>query len=314
MRAGVDSDMSPQELDQRQLLRLHQLLHEVRFPDPDGSHLSPAGEYNLRLGVMKELRPELVATHAGVVGVHEGHSFVVETAVSVGGRDVKPGINIHRFANRIPLLFEGGSDVVTRTAMKRINWSAYKINQSTDKVGVFVSVVSTKIPFKGAGKEYMADDVEEIQAAVKSAIQACGVQLKAKITRQQAAREQKLRKKNLTKYIPNVAAAVHAVLQSMAASGGSGTSAGPPCPKRRRLEEVYGVVAGVKRGEVTNEVLVQKLTEHVERIDTDMALEYQTQQGIAEGTKTDVYLVPKGPRHVYGDELHSEVVAIRLLC
>lgn len=43
------------------------------------------------------------------------------------------------------------------------------------------------------------------------------------------------------------------------------------------------------------------------------ALEYQTQQGIAEGTRSDTYLVPTGPRHSYGDELHSEVAAVRLL-
>lgn len=35
---------------------------------------------------------------------------------------VKEGVNVYRFANRIPLLFEGGSDVVTRVAMKRIKW------------------------------------------------------------------------------------------------------------------------------------------------------------------------------------------------
>ena len=114
-----------------------------------------AGEYNLRLGVIKELRPELVATHQGDVRVFEGHAFIVEAAVSLGGQGVRPGVNVHRFANRIPLLFEGGSDVVTRTAMKRINWQSYKINHSVDRVGVFVSIVSTKIPFKGAGKEYI---------------------------------------------------------------------------------------------------------------------------------------------------------------
>ena len=36
----------------------------------------------------------------------EGHPFIVEAAVSLGGRDIRPGINIYRFANRIPLLFE----------------------------------------------------------------------------------------------------------------------------------------------------------------------------------------------------------------
>jgi DNA topoisomerase VI subunit B len=57
----------------------------------------------------------------------------------------------------IPILScsQGGSDVITKTALKRINWANYKINQTTDKVGVFVSIVSTKIPYKGAGKEYI---------------------------------------------------------------------------------------------------------------------------------------------------------------
>ena len=41
-------------------------------------------------------------------------------------------------------------------------------------------------------------------------------QLKVKIVRQQAAREQKQRRRNLTKYVPNAAAAVFKVLQTMA--------------------------------------------------------------------------------------------------
>lgn len=40
-----------------------------------------------------------------------------------------------------------------------------------------MSLVSTKIPFKGAGKEYIGDDVEEMVLAVKHAIQACCVQV-----------------------------------------------------------------------------------------------------------------------------------------
>ena len=56
---------------------------------------------------------------------------------------------------------QGGSDVITKTALRRINWSSYKINQNSDKVGVFVSIVSTKIPFKGAGKEYIGAPLPE---------------------------------------------------------------------------------------------------------------------------------------------------------
>ena len=43
MRSGVDIETHPSELDNTQITRLHQLLHEAKFKDPDGSHLSPAG-------------------------------------------------------------------------------------------------------------------------------------------------------------------------------------------------------------------------------------------------------------------------------
>ncbi|GIL49361.1 hypothetical protein Vafri_5660 [Volvox africanus] len=331
MQAGVEGDMSPRQLTGKQVVRLHQLLHEVRFDDPKGDHLSPAGEYNLRLGVMKELAPDMIATHQGDVRVFEGHAFIVEAAVSVGGRDIKPGINVHRFANRIPLLFEGGSDVITKTALKRINWASYKINQSTDKVGVFVSIVSTKIPFKGAGKEYIGDDVEEMVAAVKSAIQACCLQLKAKIVRAIAAREQKQRKRNLTKYIPDVAKAVYSVLERMAEhaiGGGRGSSGSAPAgkeevkveqeaaAKRRRLEvnDSRQLLPAVANHELTAATLQARLTEYVERIDTDMALEYQVQQGLAAGVaKEPLYLVPLSGRHSHGLEMHANNVVVKLL-
>jgi DNA topoisomerase VI subunit B len=100
----------------------------------------------------------------------------------------------------------------------------YKINQQQDKIGVFVSIVSTKIPFKGTGKEYIGDDITEIAEAVKvhtqfpyllllyghllirsiflhlqSALKQCCLQLKSKIVKKLQAREQQDRKRNLNK-------------------------------------------------------------------------------------------------------------------
>ena len=43
MRSGADVETRPGELDNKQITRLHQLLHEAKFKEPDGSHLSPAG-------------------------------------------------------------------------------------------------------------------------------------------------------------------------------------------------------------------------------------------------------------------------------
>ena len=51
-------------LTSQQLVRIHQLFRQAKFDDPSGNCLSPAGEYNLRLGIIKELHPDLVATHA----------------------------------------------------------------------------------------------------------------------------------------------------------------------------------------------------------------------------------------------------------
>ncbi|KAJ8528998.1 hypothetical protein K7X08_035833 [Anisodus acutangulus] len=213
-------------LTPQQIVRIHQLFCQAKFDDPSGDILSPAGEYNLRLGIIKELHPDMVATFSGSAQVFEGHPFIVEVGVSVGGKDVKQvrnlpyggiaivkGLNVFRFANRIPLLFEQGADVVTRTAMKRINWNSYKVNQTQDKIGVFVSIVSTKIPFKGTGKEYIGDYISEIASAVKTAIQQCCNQLKSKIVKRIHAREQQERKRNLSKYIPSATAATYDLLK-----------------------------------------------------------------------------------------------------
>lgn len=97
---GIGS-VSPDKLGASQVAALCQVLRDdptIRPPSPQC--LSPAGEYNLRLGVLKELKPRLVATFTDKPGVHEGHAFLVEAAVSLGGSNIREGINIFRFANR----------------------------------------------------------------------------------------------------------------------------------------------------------------------------------------------------------------------
>ncbi|XP_048137431.1 DNA topoisomerase 6 subunit B isoform X3 [Rhodamnia argentea] len=269
-------------LTDQQIVRIHQLFRQAKFEDPIGDCLSPAGEYNLRLGIIKELHPDMVATYSGSAQVFEGHPFIVEAGVSLGGKDVKQGLNIFRFANRIPLLFEQGADVVTRTALKRINWSSYKINQMQDKIGVFVSIVSTKIPFKGTGKEYIGDDITEIATAVKYAIQQCCIQLKSKIVKKMQAREQQERKRNLSKYIPNAAGAVYDVLKEMAQSHAL---------KKKRYEDEDATLLGkVSTRLITKDTLTEKLSQHVEQVDYEMALEFATQSGVSEEPREAIYI------------------------
>ena len=131
----LDGATEVSALEHKQVVQLAHLMRDAKFEPPPGDCLSPVGEYNLRLGIMKELRPELVATFQDQACSHEGHPLIVEAGVCLGGRDAKPGITVYRFANRIPLLFEGGADVATQVSKRRINWSSYKIRQNQDKVG-----------------------------------------------------------------------------------------------------------------------------------------------------------------------------------
>lgn len=67
LQTKATATTTPQSLGAGDAAKLHHLLRAAHFANPDGKHLSPAGEYNLRLGVMKELHPDLIATHQGVV-------------------------------------------------------------------------------------------------------------------------------------------------------------------------------------------------------------------------------------------------------
>ncbi|XP_011080248.1 DNA topoisomerase 6 subunit B isoform X2 [Sesamum indicum] len=296
--------MPVKSLTSQQIVRIHQLFRQAKFDDPSGDCLSPAGEYNLRLGIIKELHPDMVATYSGSAQVFEGHPFIVEAGLSLGGKDVKQGLNIFRFANRIPLLFEQGADVVTRTAVKRINWNSYKINQTQDKIGVFVSIVSTKIPFKGTGKEYIGDDISEIASAVKTAIQQCCVQLKSKIVKRIQAREQQERKRSLNKYIPNATGAIYEILKEMSRSHAS--------KKRRSEDKDAELLKKVSDQIVTEETLREKLAQHVEQVDYEMALEYATQTGVNEEPREDIYIPPLQAEYNF-TEFHSPVFVFRLV-
>lgn len=144
------------------------------------------------------------------------------------------------------------------------------MDHKRDKIGVFVSIVSTKIPFKGTGKEYIGDDIIEIQNVVKQAIQACCSQLRSKLVRRLAAKERQQRKQALAKYIPNVANAVLGVLSEIQETPPQlGTqqvpraALVPHCSEEERRE----IVRDYKEGKVSKDTLMKKLKESISRAD-----------------------------------------------
>jgi DNA topoisomerase-6 subunit B len=108
-------------------------------------------------------------------------------------------VTVYRYANRIPLLFEAGNDVCSIVANKKIKWGSYKIKPAVDKIGVFVSIVSTKVPFKGTSKEYIGNDNGPLANSVCKAVRQCCVQLKKNIVSHLEVKAQADRKKGLTR-------------------------------------------------------------------------------------------------------------------
>ena len=317
--AGFSASMHPKNVSDKQGARIQQLLASARFSDPSGDCLSPAGEYNLRLGVMKELGPDWIASYASPALACGGHPLIVEACVSLGGRDVKPGFNVFRFANRIPLLFEGGADVATR-CVQRLNWTTYKIDKNNDKIGVFVSIVSTKIPFKGTSKEYIGDENAEIAEAVDKAIKQCASQLRGKIVRAQALKDRRARKKALTKYVPDCCNAIFTMLASSADADTLPHKRAKSYDEKEMLWPVdveweEEATQKARTREITAEILQRRLEECVEKIDNEEALEFSMQQN-KDGLKQDVFLNPFSSfAHEYEPELRlgESGVAFRLL-
>ena len=296
---GVEG-ASPENLSTAKIAALCQVLRdEGAIKPPAASCLSPAGEYNMRLGVLKELRPTMVATFSDKAGEHEGHPFLVEAAISLGGAKIREGINVYRFANRIPLLFEAGADVVTQVANKRISWGTYHIDPKKDSIGVYVSIVSTRIPFKGTSKEYIGDDVTEVQHSVRRALMGCCVQLRVNLARNIARREDHERKKTLVKYIPDISNALMVVLEKM---------------QRRQEEEGAGEVeeeggrgvlgTGTKRTRLMRQVaegslaegdLSDRLNQAVSRLEAESALQALAEDTAVGGGKRIKLFLAVGP-------------------
>ena len=300
-----DDDISPKELEDKKITRLVQVLRSVHFKSPDGSCLSPLGEYNLNLGIRKVLEPEYVATCRDRPSAYEGHPFLVEAAVSLGGSHVKEGLTVIRFANRIPLLFEAGADVATRVAQNKIKWSTYKMDHKRDRIGVFVSIVSTKIPFKGTSKEYIGDDATEIQLSVKRALQSCCNQLKAHLTKRNALKDAKERKSRLAKYIPDVSRSLMGILDGMRKrkadddididDDDAAMSAASPSPtKRLKLppSEAANMIRQIQSGQVTEETIAKALRTAIDEQNETQEDEEAAKQNALRAAAKPLYLIP----------------------
>jgi DNA topoisomerase VI subunit B len=153
-----------------------------------------------------------IATVTRAPKVYRGNPFQVEVGLAYGGSwPADKPIELFRFANRVPLLFQRGACGITE-AIVRTDWRNYLLSQPKGSLPVgpmalLVHIASVWVPFTSESKEAVAhypDIIKEIQLAA----QECGRKLATFIRKRKAADYQAERRSIFERYIEEVAIAI----------------------------------------------------------------------------------------------------------
>ena len=153
-----------------------------------------------------------IATVTRPPRVYRGNPFQIEVGLAYGGSwPADKTIELFRFANRVPLLFQRGACGIT-DAIVRTDWRNYQLSQPKGSLPVgpmalLVHIASVWVPFTSESKEAVAhypDIVKEIQLAA----QECGRKLATFIRKRKAADYQAQRRSIFELYIEEVAIAI----------------------------------------------------------------------------------------------------------
>ncbi|HEV8050459.1 MAG TPA: DNA topoisomerase VI subunit B, partial [Thermoplasmata archaeon] len=191
-RSGLSGKTPPGNVHGEDLEKLLAAMHEVPLVAPTAESLSPIGPMLIKRGlrnVLGEVRPEFYAPPVSrPPKVRGGYPFLIEVGlVYGGGLPADQPIQLLRFANRVPLLFQQGACAVTN-AVQNLDWRRYGLDQKagqglpTGPCLVLVHVASTKIPFTSEAKEAVAED-PELDKELTLALQAAARHLKTHISR-----------------------------------------------------------------------------------------------------------------------------------
>jgi len=214
-QAGLPTDANPHKLTMEDVEKLIRTIKKFKdIKPPRANHLSYLGEEIIETGLKAILRPEFVAAVTRKPSVYEGHAFIVEVGLAYGGGiKASDRPQLLRYANKIPLLYDEGSDVSFKIVNEEIDWNYYGISFPAPLV-VLVHICSTKIPYKGVGKESIAD-VPEIEREIIAAIREVARKLKMYLSKKRKEMEEAEKAVTIAKYIPEVAQALAKIVDNV---------------------------------------------------------------------------------------------------
>ncbi|MDD3493091.1 MAG: DNA topoisomerase VI subunit B [Candidatus Thermoplasmatota archaeon] len=213
-QAGLSPSDRPGKLSLDDGKKILKAFQGVKLMAPPTDCLSPIGELLIKRGLRKEmesLSPEFIATDKRSPAVFSGIPFLVETGIVYGGDlPAEERVDILRFANRVPLLYQEGDCAITET-IKNIDWRIYGLQQRGGKglpygpAIILVHVASVNIPFTSESKEAIAH-VEEIEKEIDLSLRQCARKMRSHLSKQEKRVKTRRKFVLISQILPQIAA------------------------------------------------------------------------------------------------------------
>ncbi|AAV45487.1 type II DNA topoisomerase VI subunit B [Haloarcula marismortui ATCC 43049] len=190
-----------------------QLLSAMRETDiiaPPTDCLSPISAELVEEGLRKEFDADFYAASTRDASVHGGDPFIVEAGIAYGGELESEGtVDVMRFANRVPLVYQRGA-CATTDVVKSIRWRNYNLDQPGGSgipkgpAVIMVHVASTNVPFTSESKDAIAN-VPEMEDEIELAIREAARELKSYLNKRRSMQQRREKQDKLATILPEMA-------------------------------------------------------------------------------------------------------------
>lgn len=164
--ANLDEKRRPSGLPVEAIQSLLAAFMAVKIQSPPVDCLSPIEDLLIKKGLEKAIDSRYAATVTRNPSVSQGNPFQVEVGLVFGGDLPSDGtVELLRFANRVPLMYQQGGCLLTK-AIESIDWRRYGLEQTGGKgvpkgpAAILVHLASTNVQFTSEAKEAVSDNEE----------------------------------------------------------------------------------------------------------------------------------------------------------
>lgn len=185
-------------------------MRETDILAPPTDCLAPITAELVEAGLKKEFDADFYAAATRDAEVHGGDPFIVEAGIAYGGELEAGGqVDLLRFANRVPLVYQRGA-CATTDVIKRIGWRNYGLDQPggsgmpNGPAVIMVHVASTNVPFTSESKDALAN-IPAIEDEIELAIREAARELKSYLNKRRSMQKRQEKQDVLGRILPQMA-------------------------------------------------------------------------------------------------------------